>query len=314
MRIAILIGLAVMVVALAPLVGGGLDSEHASLILWQLRVPRVLVGLLVGGTLSLVGAAFQLIFGNPLATPSTVGTTAGAVVGALLALVIGLPGMVAGVPLLPLAAFAGALSASLVVATLAASGRAHMNDVLLAGIAVSLAAGAVSAGLQYTADMGARFAAIQWSLGHLPQVGYRGLLVLLPFVVVTWIVLLASTRGLHALTGGEALAHAQGVNVARLRVLVLGSGALGVAATVAWCGPISFVGLLVPHLVRLAVGHSPRVLLPMSVIWGGAFLVLCDLLARVALPGRELPVGVITAALGAPALLGLLVHRSRHSV
>jgi ABC-type Fe3+-siderophore transport system permease subunit len=308
----LLVTLAVFLVALTPLVGGGLDSEHAGLILWQLRVPRMLMGVLVGGTLSVVGAAYQLVFGNPLATPSTVGTTAGAVLGALAALVLGVPSLT-GIPVVALAAFAGALTASLIVSSLAASGRAHLHDVLLAGIAISLAAGALSAGLQYTADMGARFAAIQWSLGHLPQVGYRGIAVILPFVVVTWAVLLGSIRGLRTLTGGEALARTQGVDVARLRVLVLGGGALGVAATVAWCGPIAFVGLVVPHLVRLLLGHSPRVLLPASIVFGATFLVLCDLLARVVLPGREVPVGVITAALGAPALLALLIHRTDRS-
>ena len=310
MRALLLVAVAILLIVLTPLFGGGLDSEHASLIFWQLRVPRMLMGVLVGGTLSVVGAAYQLVFGNPLATPSTVGTTAGAVLGALVALVIGIPPLLAGVPVLALAAFAGALATSLIVSSLAASGRAHLHDVLLAGIAVTLAAGAISAGLQYTADMGARFAAIQWSLGHLPQVGYRGVAVILPFVAVTWVVLLASIRGLRALTGGEALAHAQGVNVARLRVLVLGGGALGVAATVAWCGPIAFVGLVVPHLVRLLLGHSPRILLPASIVFGATFLVLCDLMARIVLPGREVPVGVITAALGAPSLLALLIHRT----
>lgn len=311
MKATLLVLAAVLVVVLAPCLGGGLDTDLGSLIFWQLRVPRTLVGVLVGSTLGAVGAAYQLVFGNPLATPSTVGTTAGAVLGALVVLVVGGPTLPLGLPFLTLAAFIGAFGTSLVVAALAARGQARMHDVLLAGIAMSLAAGALSTGLTYTADMGARFAATQWSLGHLPQVGYRGVVVLTPFVVITGVVLLASTRGLTALTGGEAQAHAQGVDVPRLRVLVIGAGALGVAATVAWCGPIAFVGLIVPHAVRLLLGSSPRLLVPASAIGGGAFLVLCDVFARLALPGRELPVGVVTAALGAPALLALLARRSR---
>src|SRR5690606_35853137 len=127
-----------------------------------------------------------------------------------------------------------------------------------------------------SADQLQLYAAIQWSLGHLPQVGYRGVVMILPFAAVTWLVLLSRTRALQALLGGEDRAYSQGVNVSGLRALVLGVGALGVGACVAWCGPIAFVGLIVPHIVRLSVGVSRRVMLPMSVIAGAGFLVVCD--------------------------------------
>jgi ABC-type Fe3+-siderophore transport system permease subunit len=220
----------------------------------------------------------------------------------------GLPG---GVPVLAAFAFAGALLMSGFVAALAASGRARVNDVLLAGIAVSLAAGALATGLQYSADEMQLFVAVRWSLGHLPQVGYRGVLMILPFVAVSLAVLLMQTRALQALTGGEERAHSQGVNVQRVRGVVLGVGALGVAACVAWVGPIAFVGLIVPHMVRMGLGSSRRVLLPMSVLVGAAFLVACDMGARLALPGRELPVGVLTAGLGAPVLVWLIARQRR---
>jgi iron complex transport system permease protein len=214
-----------------------------------------------------------------------------------------------GLPILVVAAFAGALAVSLLVAAVAASGRARLGDVLLAGIAASLAASAIASGLQHAADMSATFAATQWSLGHLPQVGYGGVLVLLPFVTICVVTLLGLTRGLATLVAGEDLAHGQGVDVHRLRTLALGVGSLGVAACVAWCGPIAFVGLIVPHLVRLLFGPAARTLLPLSGLAGAAFLVVCDALARVLLPGRELPVGVLTAALGAPALIWLVARR-----
>ncbi len=300
-----------LVLAVSPLVGANLDGPAGEFVLWQLRVPRVLVGAMVGGTLGLSGAVFQTIFSNGLATPSTVGTTAGATLGALVALTIGGGAVLTSLPVLPLAAFAGALVVSLFVAAFAASGRARVNDIVLAGIAASLATTAISTGIQYTADQGALFAAIQWSLGHLPQVGYRGVALLAPFVVICIGVLLTLTRALQTITGGEDLARAQGVDVARVRTLALGVGALGVGACVAWCGPIAFVGLIVPHGVRLAVGVSRRVLLPLSLVGGAAFLVACDTVARIALPGRELPVGVVTAALGAPALIALLARRRR---
>ncbi|MEB2310304.1 MAG: iron ABC transporter permease [Sorangiineae bacterium] len=294
----------------AALVGPSLDGPRGAFIFWSLRVPRVLVGALVGGTLGLTGAVFQAIFVNPLATPSTVGTTAGATLGALAALVLG-ASAVGGLPVVVAAAFAGALAASAVVSVVAARGSARIHDVLLVGIAVTLAAGALSTGLQYTADMSALFASAQWSLGHLPQVGYRGVLLMAPFVVISTGTLLSLARELAALVAGEELAQAQGVDVRRTRTLALGLGSLGVAACVAWCGPIAFVGLLVPHLVRLLVGATERVLLPLSLVVGAAFLVGCDALARVALPGRDLPVGVVTAALGAPALIVLIARARR---
>jgi len=311
-RVALFVLAVISLTALAPIVGPTLVSPMDGFVFWQLRVPRVIMGGLVGAMLGLTGAVFQLVFVNPLATPSTVGTTAGATLGALGALVlVGATGVAGGLPLVVLAAFAGALGVSLLVAGVAASHRARANDVLLAGIAASLGASAVATGLQYAADLHALFAATQWSLGHLPQVGYRGVMLVLPFVVASAVVLLAQTRGLEALAGGEELAHGQGVDVRRLRSLTLGAGALGVAACVAWCGPIAFVGLIVPHLVRLAFGPRVRLLLPLSLLGGGAFLVACDTLARSLIPGRELPVGVLTAALGAPALVWLVARRAR---
>jgi len=275
-----------------------------------LRVPRVLVGVLVGATLALVGAVFQALFQNPLATSDTVGTTAGATVGALFALALDGSRTVQGLPLVTVCAFGGALGASLLVASFASSRTAHSSDVLLAGIAVTLATSALASGIQYVSDSRALFAATQWSLGQLPQVGYRGVLLLAPICALSCTLLLLLTRPLQAFALGEDLAHSQGVNVPRLRLLALGLGSLGVAACVAWCGPIAFVGLIVPHLVRRLLGSSYRVLLPMSLCVGATLLVSCDAFARLIVPGRELPVGIVTAALGAPALV-LLVARGR---
>jgi ABC-type Fe3+-siderophore transport system permease subunit len=259
------------VIAASPWLGGIEDGEVGEFVLHELRIPRVLMAVLVGGTMSLVGACYQTIFANPLAAPSTVGTTAGATLGALLAVVIvpmlGLS-LHGSLPMIAAFAFAGALLVTLLIAAVAASGKARVNDILLAGIAISLATGAVSAGLQFSADQLQLYAAMQWTLGHLPQVGYRGVWMILPFVLLCWGVLLAQTRGLQALLGGEERAHSQGVDVRWLRSVVLGVGALGVGACVAWCGPIAFIGLIVPHLVRLSLGSSRRVLLPMSlVVW-----------------------------------------------
>lgn len=292
-------------------VGPALDGPHAHFIFIELRLPRLLVGALAGAALALAGACFQIIFGNPLATPSTVGTLAGATLGALFALTLGVDAELAGLPITTLAAFVGALGTSFAVAGVASSGRARMSDVLLAGIAVSLAASAIATGIQYAADTRALFAATRWSLGQLPQVGYRGVVVLAPFVLVGSAALLLQGRALASFALGEEIAHAQGVHVKRLRLVVLIAASLSVAAIVAWCGPIAFVGLIVPHFVRLAIGPKIRSLLPLSAITGAAFLTLCDALARSLVPGRELPVGVLTAALGAPALIALLARSRR---
>jgi iron complex transport system permease protein len=301
---------AVAAVAAAPFAGAPLDAETGGFILWQLRVPRTLAGAMVGCSLGLAGAVFQAVFGNPLATPSTVGTVAGATVGALVALVC-LPSALlsAGLPVVTAAAFLGAITVSLAVLAVAASGRARVHDVLLAGIAVTLAANAASASLQAVADVRQTFAVAQWSFGHLAQVGYGGVVTAFPVVLPCNAWLLAMARPLQALAVSEDLAHAQGVNVARVRVMALGVGSLSVSASVAWCGPIAFVGLIVPHVVRLLVGPAQRIVLPLSAVFGAVFLVACDTIGRLAVRGYEVPVGVVTAALGAPALFVLVLRR-----
>ena len=312
-RLLLLVLASLGLLLLSPWLGPKLDGVFQAdspghLIFWKLRIPRMLMGLLVGAILGLSGAVYQTLFANPLATPSTIGTTAGAVLGALVAIVLfGVSS--SGLPLLGLASFAGALGVTLLVAAIAAQRSAHTSDVLLAGIAITLASSALATGLQFQADMAATFQAVRWSLGSLAQFGYHETLILLPFALITLCVLLSQTRALTAMTSGEELAHTQGVDVIKTRTLCLGVGALGVGATVALCGPITFVGLIVPHIVRLSLGASQRVLLPMSALTGGTLLCLCDGLARVILPGRELPVGVLTAALGAPMLFFLIVRR-----
>ena len=302
----------VAILALAPFVGDSLEGPTGDFVLRELRIPRVLMAALVGATLSVVGAAYQTVLANPLATPSTVGTTAGASLGAVLAVSFGVGPRLAGLPLVVLCAFAGALGVTLALTAIASRERARLDDVLLMGIALTLATSAIATGVQFTADNASLVAAVQWSLGHLPQVGYQGIWLLTPFALITAITLLLQTRALDALLGGDERAHGQGVDVPRLRAIVLGTGALGVSACVAWCGPIAFVGLVVPHLVRLLVGSSRRRLLPLSLLGGAGFLVTCDTAARTLLAGRELPVGVITAAIGAPALVWL-VSRGRSS-
>ncbi len=308
-RMVLVLLVAMLVIGTAPWVGGPLDGPQADFILRQLRVPRVLLGVLVGSTLGLTGAAYQALFDNPLAAPSTVGTTAGAALGALAALVLLPPAVSAATPTLTAAAFAGALIVTAAITAVASSGRASTEDILLAGIALTLASGALSTGLQVQADAAATMRAVRWGLGTLSLVGYTGVVVLLPFALITHVLLLGQVSALEALVAGSDRAQSQGVDVVRTRTLVLGGGALGVAAVVAWCGPIAFVGLIVPHIVRRTLGAARRVLLPMSAVVGAAFLVGADALARGLSPGNDLPVGVLTAAIGAPTLIALVLDR-----
>ena len=309
MKRALTILACIAVIAASPFVGKTLEGDTGWFIFWQLRLPRMLMGLIAGGALSLVGGTYQTVFANPLASESTVGTLAGATLGAVIAVVFGAGGGQEFLPAITLCAFAGALAVTLLLTAIASSGRASMNSVLLAGVAISLMASALSTGLQYTADLNSMFTAARWSLGNLQQMGYFSIALILPFVIPSCGLLLLQTRALETLAGGEERAHSQGVDVARLRALSLGAGALAVAAVVAWCGPIAFVGLIVPQLVKMLLGSSRRVMLPWSLLIGGAFLVACDTVARAAWPRGELPVGVVTAALGAPALVWLVARR-----
>lgn len=309
MKLALVVFVVLGLCAAAVFVGPPLTGAQAEFVLWQLRVPRVLAGVLVGSTLGLVGAAFQALFQNDLATPSTVGTSAGATLGALVALVFPLGFSAFALPVATLFAFLGAGIANLCVSLVALRGHARISDVLLAGIAVTLASAALSQGVQAVADMRALFAAAQWALGQLPQLGYRGLAWLTPLVAVSLALVWSQARPLQVLAFGEDIAHSQGVAVRRVRLVILLGGALGVGSCVAWCGPIAFVGLIVPHIVRRISGPQLRTLLPLSGVVGAGFLVTCDTLARTLWSERELPVGVLTALIGAPVLFGLVLKK-----
>jgi len=308
-RLLLIVLLCLGLCAVAPFLGPSLGADQAAFVLWQLRIPRLLVAMMTGATLSLVGACFQILFANPLASESTVGTISGAALGALIAFVSGATVAPSGLPAVVLGSFLGALGVTLSLTALAARGRIRTNDVLLAGIALSIAASAIASVLQTLATSNATLAAAQWSLGQLAQVGYRGAILLLPFTAIVLGLLLAQTRAFGTLSAGEERAYSQGVDVRRLRTLTLSLGALGVGACVAWCGPIPFVGLIVPHIVRRLVRSQQRFFLPLSALGGATFLSVCDTAARLLIPGREIPVGAITAVLGAPTLLWLVARR-----
>lgn len=276
-------------------------------VLWQLRAPRMVIGAVVGAALAVAGAAYQGVFRNPLADPYLLGVAAGAGLGATLAIITGL----ASTPLLPAAAFAGALVAVIVTYGLAKLGGAGRTTatLILAGVAVASFFTALQTYVQQTSSDTVR-EVFAWILGRLATFGWSEVLLVVPFVAVSAAVIVAHRRHLDVLAVGEGEAAALGLDVGRVRVLVVLAATLATAAAVAVAGLIGFVGIIVPHAVRLLTGASYRVIVPLSLVGGAAFLVFADIAARTIVSPAELPIGVITAFFGAP-FFAMILARSR---
>jgi iron complex transport system permease protein len=275
------------------------------------RLPRALAAALVGGTLAAAGVVFQGLLRNPLATPYTLGVSAGASLGAMVAITFGsaLPffriGGVAG------ASLAGAFLAVIVVYSLAAGRRAGLSTtvLLLAGVTLNAFFSALILFVQYLSDFAQTYRAIRWLMGDLDVASYSPLLAALPFVVIAFAAFAWLARPLNLLSLGTDAAESRGIDVNRAQRLAFFTASLATGAAVSVGGPIGFVGIIVPHLVRLLVGADHRLVLPASVFFGGAFLVACDVAARTLIAPLELPVGVITAIVGGPFFLWLLMRR-----
>lgn len=286
-----------------------LPKNAPDFVFYELRLPRLIAGCVAGAALGLSGAATQAVFSNPLATPSTTGTLAGATLGALVAMVLVPTFSFGGYSAVVLSSFTFAMLASLVVAFVALGQTRRTNDLLLVGIAVTLATTALATGLEDIAESRAVVAVARWSLGNLSQVGLGKVWLTTPLLAALCLGILSQQRALSSLVLGQEVAHSRGVAVRRVRFRVLVMVAAAVAVVVSWCGPIAFIGLVVPHLVRLSFGESQRVVLPGSLFVGGALLSFCDAVAKTIVPGRELAVGVVTALIGAPSLAWLVWGR-----
>ncbi len=283
----------------------------ASVIFWNIRLPRVVAALLAGAGLAVGGAAFQALFRNPLATPYTLGVASGAAFGVALATRLGVSAVVFGVALDSAAGLSGALVAVAVVWILYRLRPATSTMVLLlAGVAMSFFFSSLILFLQYTATLGDSYRIVRWLMGGLAGVGVREVAHMLPFVAVGLVALMWRARELDLLTTGADLAASRGVDVIRSRKNIFLATSLMVGGIVAACGPIGFVGLMAPHICRLAISAEHRFLLPASMLFGGVFLAVCDTAARMVMAPVELPVGVITAFLGGPFFLWLLLRRS----
>lgn len=323
--VAVIAGLAIGPVGIAPdgvllalvdelpwvSVDTGLSGLHEAIV-QEIRLPRVVLGLLVGATLSMSGAAYQGAFRNPLADPYLLGIAAGAGLGATIAITQNLGDGSGFADPVPLAAFAGALLAVVMSYSAGHIGGRSTASLVLAGVAVaSFLTACQTYVLQANSDV---FREVySWILGRIATSGWSEPALMLPYFAFTAAVVLRYRRALDVLAVGDEEAQALGIDPRRVRIHVVVAASLGAAAAVSVSGLIGFVGIIVPHVVRLAFGASYRVLIPLSILFGGAFMVLADLAARTIVEPAELPIGVVTAFLGAPFFV-LVLRTSRREV
>jgi len=285
---------------------GSRESE----IFWSLRLPRVLTGVFSGAALAAAGLAFQALFRNPLATPFTLGTASGASLGATFYIWTGWSFAVAGISGLTLFAFLGALLSLAVIYGFSHLRKGYPTEtMLLAGVAIGFLFSSIILLLQYLSNQAHSLRILRWLMGGLEVVGYRPVLEPLPFILLGLTLVILLRYDLNLLSLGEDLAVSRGLNLARVKLLIIVAVGLMVGAVVSVAGPVGFVGIMVPHVCRLLLGPDHRVLAPAALLMGGAFLPLCDGLSRILVAPAELPVGIITALLGGPFFIWLLLGR-----
>lgn len=294
---------------------GGELSLRESVVLFDIRLPRLVMGLAVGAALAVSGVLLQGLFRNPLADPGIVGIGAGAGLGAVLAIVLGglLPLWMSdfiGMHLVPFAAFFGGWVATLILYKTATSGgRTNVTTMLLAGIALGALAGAVTGVMVYIADDTQLRDLTFWGMGSLAGATWMKLAAALPLIVLVLLIAPGLARGLNALALGEAQAAHMGHSVQSVKRRAIFGAAAATGAAVAVSGGIGFIGIVVPHLLRLAMGPDHRVLLPNAALLGAGLLVLADLVARTIVAPAELPIGILTALFGSPFFLWILLRQ-----
>jgi iron complex transport system permease protein len=289
--------------------GGAVDPQQ-DVVLWAIRLPRVVLGIAVGAGLGVCGTALQAVFRNPLADPGLIGVSSGAAVGAAAAVVTGFAGL--GAVTLPTAAFAAALVSTLVVYALARhGGRTEVVTLLLTGLALNAIANAALGFLLFVSNDQQLRTIVFWTLGSLGGATWRSVLPALLLVLAAAVVLPLRAGDLNLLALGEREARHLGVETERVRLGVIVLTALATGAAVAVAGVVGFVGLVVPHLVRLVTGPDNRIVLPASALLGALLLVLADLASRTLAAPAELPLGVLTSLIGGPFFLWLLLRFRR---
>jgi len=277
------------------------------------RLPRVVAAAIAGSGLAVAGVVFQALLRNPLASPDTLGVASGATLGAMLVITFHLNFEALGIGATPLAAFAGSAGALAIVYAIAAARRQGTSAMvlLLAGVALTNVLGAVERFIQIVADYTETLRNVRWMMGSLDVGGYTEILASLAPLSIAFVIILSLPRVLDLISVGTAAAESRGVDVRRAERLALVGASLSTGAAVSLGGPLPFVGIIVPHIVRLLVGADHRLVLPASALFGAAFLIACDLVARTAFGAVEMPVGAVTAILGGPFFLWLLFRRLR---
>ncbi len=284
------------------------EGQRLSTIILSIRLPRILLAAIVGGALSVAGSMFQALLRNPLADPYILGVSSGSAVGAVLAMMLGLAATSLG---LPLASFVGAIGTVLIVFNVGRMGRrVHTNTLLLAGVIINAFFGAILMFLISISRTEALHSIIFWLMGDFSFADYRKVALAFPYIFSGIVLAYFLARRLNLIVAGEDEALQLGVDVERVKKYAYALASLVTAAAVSVCGLIGFVGLMIPHMIRLILGSDHRLLIPATGLWGAAFLVICDTLARSILAPMELPVGVVTAAFGAPFFIYLLKTRS----
>jgi iron complex transport system permease protein len=290
-------------------VGVAFESQQEAVLI-AIRLPRVLLGVLVGASLAVAGAAMQGLFRNPLADPGLVGVSSGAALAAVAMIVLNVTVFNASnLYTLPLAAFLGGLLTTVLIYRIAQrGGRVSVPTMLLAGIAIAAVCGAGTGLFTFVANDAQLRSITFWGLGSLGGATWEMVLVATPFLTLVVLLLPRVSRALNAMLLGEAEAGHLGVNVETVKRLVIVCTALAVGSSVAAAGVIGFVGLVVPHLVRLAIGADHRTLIPASALLGASLILAADLVARTVVAPAELPIGIVTSILGAPFFLWLLLR------
>ncbi|HPR42061.1 MAG TPA: iron chelate uptake ABC transporter family permease subunit [Candidatus Methanofastidiosa archaeon] len=303
-----------MLIHKIPYVGDGITvdwKDSSELIFFNIRLPRVILGMLIGSALAVAGTTYQAIFKNPMADPYIIGVSAGAAFGANMAILFGLGFSIMGLSPVSLFAFIGSMLVTLFVYNVSKIGRKiHIETLLLSGIAIGAFLSAMTSFMMYVAG-DKLHQMVYWMMGGLWTSTWTDVRNIVIFIVVGIAIILFHSRELNLLLMGDETAQNLGVDVDRVKKILLASSSLITAFAVSVSGLIGFVGLVIPHIMRIIVGPDHRILIPTSALFGAIFLVLADATARVVLSPTEIPVGIITAFFGGPFFTYLLIKRKR---
>ncbi|UXM94464.1 iron ABC transporter permease [Bartonella sp. HY329] len=293
------------------------QADRAIRILLKVRMPRVVLGVMVGAALAVSGTILQGLFKNPLADPGLIGVSSGAGLGAVVTIVLGGSSLIGlqmffGDTLLPLAAFCGGLITTMIIYRLATqNGRTSIAVMLLAGIALAAITSAVTGLITYQANDQQLRDIVFWTLGSLNKANWSKTIIASVIIAITLIIVPFLSRGLNALALGEPIAYHLGIPVQRIKNISIICVSAAVGASVAVCGGIGFVGIIVPHLLRLIIGPNHKYLLPCSALLGAIVLLIADTISRTILPQSEVPIGIITALIGGPFFIWILMNQRR---